>query len=180
MRQEGQAEEAMDERTVMTAGLTLVAFAIGLTLPDVDLTLGLGHRSGVTHSVLPALVALGHTRWRHAGCGLAGGTGLHLSADCFPNAMTGFATVKLPFVGSIGAAASYGWLAVNAMLALLLAAVVLRRLHPTVAAIGVAAGAGALGIGYLWRTDGGWPVLTLMITGVALVCWRRGHLNRRL
>lgn len=78
----------MHERAIMTAGLTLVAFAIGLTLPDVDLALGLGHRSGLTHSMAPALLALARARWRHAGCGLAGGTGLHLAADCFPNAMT--------------------------------------------------------------------------------------------
>ena len=33
---------------------TAIAFAIGLTLPDADLPLWLGHRSGVTHSILPA------------------------------------------------------------------------------------------------------------------------------
>jgi hypothetical protein len=164
----------MNERTIMTAALTLVAFAIGLRLPDVDLLLGLGHRNGVTHSVAPALVALGRVQWRHAGCGLAGGTGLHLAADCFPNAMTGFATVKLPFAGSIGAAASYGWLAVHAIVALMLAAVGLRRLHHPVAAIGVAAGTAMLGVGYLWRTDGGWPVLA-MIMLAAVLWWRRNR-----
>ena len=134
---------------------------------------GLGHRSGLTHSVVPALVALGHARWRHAGCGLAGGTGLHLAADCFPNAMIGYATVKLPFAGSIGAAASYGWLAVNAVLALALAAVALRRLHHPIAAAGVAVAAGALGIAYLWRTDGGWPVLAIGGVAAAAWWWRR-------
>lgn len=161
----------MDERVIMTAGLTLVAFAIGLTFPDVDLTLGLGHRNGLTHSVAPALVALGRVRWRHAGCGLAGGTGLHLAADCFPNAMTGYATVKLPLAGSIGAAASYGWLAINAALALALAAVALRRLHHPIAAASVAAAAAVVGVSYLWRTDGGWPVLVLAALAGAL-WWR--------
>ncbi len=152
----------------------LAAFAIGLTLPDIDVALGLGHRSGLTHSVLPALLALGHRRWRHAGCGLAGGTGLHLSADCFPNAMTGYATVKLPFAGSIGWAASYGWLAGNAVLALALAAFALRRLHHPWAAMGVAATAGLVGAAYLWRTDGGWPVLAIAaLAGAGWWRWRR-------
>lgn len=164
------------ERAIMPAALTLVAFAIGLTLPDVDLTLGLGHRNGLTHSIAPALVVLGRDRWRHAGCGLAGGTGLHLAADCFPNAMTGYATVKLPIAGSIGAAASYGWLAINAALALALAAVALRRLHHPLAAAAVGIGAAALGIGYLWRTDGGWPVLAL--AAAAAAGWWRWRRNR--
>ena len=162
----------MDERTWMTAGLTLVAFAIGLTLPDVDLLVGV-HRSGVTHSVLPALVALGRARWRHAGVGLAGGIGVHLSADCFPRAMTGYATVKLPFEGSIGAGWSYVWLGANAVLALALAAWALRRLHHPVAAAGVAAGAAVFGLGYLWRDPGGWPVLVIVaLAGAAWWRWR--------
>jgi hypothetical protein len=155
---------------------------VGLTLPDVDLSLGrflpgLGHRSGLTHSVAPALLALGRPGWRHAGCGLAGGTGLHLAADCFPNAMTGYATVKLPFAGSIGAAASYGWLAVNAVLALGLAAIALRRLHHPVAAIGVVVGTALLGARYLWQTDGGWPVL-VMIVLAGIIWWRRNRAMR--
>lgn len=164
----------MDTR-YMLAALTLVAFAIGLTLPDIDLALGIGHRSGITHSVLPALMALARPRWRHAGCGLAGGTGLHLAADCFPNAMIGYATVKLPLAGGIGAAASYGWLAINAALALALAAVALRRLHHPLAAVVVAVLAGVIGIGYLWRTDGGWPVLALAaVAALGWWRWRRG------
>lgn len=167
----------MAAKQLIAAAVTLTAFAVGLTLPDADMALGLGHRSGVTHSVLPAFAALRRERWRHAGCGLAGGTGLHLSADCFPNAMIGFATVKLPFVGAIGAAGSYGWLAIHAVLALALAALALRRLHHPRVALGVALGAGALGIGYLWRTDGGWPVLA--IAGTAGWLWWRWRRSAR-
>jgi hypothetical protein len=162
----------MDERRWMAAGLTLVAFVIGLTLPDVDLLAGV-HRSGVTHSVLPAALGFARARWREAGCGLAGGIGVHLSADCFPRAMTGYATVKLPFEGSIGAAGSYLWLGANAMLALGLAAWALRRLHHPVAAALVAAGAAVFGVGYLWRDPGGWPVLGLAaVVGWAWWLWR--------
>jgi hypothetical protein len=160
----------MDERRVMAASLTLVAFVIGLTLPDIDLLAGV-HRSGVTHSVLPAALGFARRRWREAGCGLAGGIGVHLSADCFPRAMTGYATVKLPFEGSIGAAGSYLWLGANALLALALAAWTLRRLHHPVAAGVVAAGAAVFGAGYLWRDPGGWPVLAIVATG-AVWWWR--------
>lgn len=150
--------------------LALLAFAIGLTFPDVDRPLGLGHRSGLTHSVLP-LAAFAVARWRQAVAGLAGGLGVHLAADCFPRAMTGYATIKLPVAGSIGAAASYGWLAVNAALALALCALALRRLHHPLAAAGVAAGAAVCGLGYLWRDPGGWPVLGL-VTLSAAAWWR--------
>lgn len=164
----------MDARTIRqegTAALVLiVAFTIGLTLPDVDLLVHV-HRSGVTHSVLPALIAFSRERWRHAGVGLAGGVGVHLSADCFPRAMVGYATVKLPFAGSIGAGWSYLWLGTNAVLALALAAWALRRLHHPVAAAGVAAGAAVLGLGYLWRDPGGWPVLAIVAVG-GLAWWR--------
>jgi hypothetical protein len=160
----------MDERSWMTAGLTLVAFVIGLALPDIDLLAGV-HRSGVTHSVLPALVAFARTRWRHAGCGLAGGVGVHLSADCFPRAMVGYATVKLPVESSIGAGWSYVWLGANALLALALAAWALRRLHHPVAAWGVAAGAAVFGAGYLWRDPGGWLVLAIVVVAAG-VWWR--------
>lgn len=156
------------------AMLTLVAFAIGLTFPDIDLLLGLGHRNGLTHSVLPVAGAFAIARWRHAACGLAGGVSVHLSADCFPRAMVGYATVKLPFEGSIGAAGSYAWLAINAALALGLAAMALRRSHHPVAAIGVMVGAAAVGVRYLWHDPGGWPVLALVaLGGLAWWRWRR-------
>src|SRR3712207_9575641 len=50
----------------------------------------------------------------------------HLAADVFPNGMTGYATVKLPFAGSIGSGASYAWLAVNALGAAFLGGWLLR------------------------------------------------------
>lgn len=74
---------------VIAAVATLVAFVAGLTLPDMDLHLWLGHRSAVTHSILPALLLTVRRHWHGAACGMAAGTGLHLAADTFPNRMTG-------------------------------------------------------------------------------------------
>ena len=156
----------------VVAGIaTAMAFAIGLTLPDVDLHLWLGHRSGLTHSVLPALLLLARRAWRAAACGTAAGPGLHLAADSFPNRMVGYATVKLPGLGALPAAESYAWIALNALAALALAAWLARRLHAPAAALLLAAGFVAGGAAYLWRTDGGWPVLALVVAGAG-AAWR--------
>ena len=151
--------------------LLLAAFA-GLTFPDLDQSLPLfDHRSALTHSVLAALVAAGR-RWLVAvAAGLALGLGLHLAADCFPEAMRGYATVKVPFVGSIGAW-SYLWLGANAAAAawlfgrLLVDSVPDRRLR--YATLGAAV---LLGIAYLIRVDGGFFALG---TGACLgwASWR--------
>lgn len=155
----------------LAALLTAVAFLVGLTLPDMDLALGLTHRNGVTHSAAPALLAAGLPRWRAAGCGLAGGVAFHLAADVFPNRMIGFALVKLPFVGALHAAESRGWLLLNAVVAGALALWLARRLHAPDVASGLFAGAGVLGAAYLWRTDGGWPVLAIA-AALAWLAWR--------
>jgi hypothetical protein len=152
---------------LIAALATLLAFVVGLTLPDVDMALWLGHRSAVTHSVLLPGVLLARRRWWPGACGFGGGLGLHLAAEFFPNRMIGFATVKLPLVGALSAAGSYWWLGVNALACLGLAAWVLRRLHAGGAAVLVAGAAGVAGVAYLWRTDGGWPVLAI----VAVLVW---------
>lgn len=157
----------------LTAAIaTLVAFVAGLTLPDIDLHLWLGHRSAVTHSVLPALLLLARRQWHGAAAGMAAGTGLHLAADTFPHRMIGFATVKLPFVGALPAHASYLWLAANALAALLLGVWLARRLHAPAAALLLGAALLLVGARYLWRTDGGWPVLAIVAAG-AWLSWRR-------
>ncbi|MBW6528281.1 hypothetical protein KZ813_15680 [Sphingomonas sp. RHCKR7] len=162
--------------TALAALVTLVALAVGLTLPDVDLRLGLGHRSALTHSLLPALLPL-VWRQRAAACGIAAGVGVHLAADCFPRRMIGYATVKLPLLGALSPLESYAWLALNAAAALLLAAWCARRLHAPLARalVGVAALAAALR--YLWHDPGGWPVLALV--GAATVAVVRGRSSSR-
>jgi hypothetical protein len=88
--------------------LLALAFIIGLALPDLDFALPfVTHRSALTHGVLPALLVWWRARGPAPVAGVALGTGLHLAADTFPNAMIGYATVKLPFAGSIGATWSH-------------------------------------------------------------------------
>ena len=162
----------------VAALVTLIALAIGLTLPDVDLRLGLGHRSALTHSLLPALLPLAW-RGRAAACGIAGGIGVHLAADCFPRRMTGYATVKLPLHGALPPLESYAWLALNAAAALLLAAWWARRLHAPAARALVGLAALAAALRYLWHDPGGWPVLALA-GGVAFAAVRaRGSARHR-
>lgn len=164
------------------AELTLLAIPFaalaGTTLPDLDLPLCLGHRSGLTHSLLPVMAALARLGWRPVAIGLALGIGLHLSADLFPNAMRGYATVKLPEKGSIGARASYLWLAGNAAACLLIGGTLLARFTDRLRAAVVLAAVAVLGVGYLWATDGGWPALLVFTgSGLALIRrrWRPAH-----
>lgn len=149
-----------------------VAALGGTTLPDLDLILGLGHRSGLTHSLLiPTLLAL-RPRWWPVAAGVALGVGLHVSANCFPNGMRGFATVKWPGAGSIGAGWSYVWLGVNAAASLALGAWLLARQTSAAATLAVLAAVAVIGVGYLWVTDGGWPAL-LVFTGTGWAVVRR-------
>ena len=98
----------------------LFGAALGLWFPDIDLYLPLlDHRSGLTHSVLPALAAWA---WlpRPLAAGVALGVAVTLTADLFPERWVGFATVHFPLIGSIGGV-SAPWLALHAVAAMALA-----------------------------------------------------------
>jgi hypothetical protein len=99
---------------LLAVAALLLAAVAGLTFPDLDQSLPFfDHRSALTHSVLAALI-LTARRWLvPVAAGLALGLALHLAADCFPEAMRGYATVKVPFAGSLGGW-SYLWLGANA------------------------------------------------------------------
>lgn len=151
--------------------VVLTAAWAGTTLPDLDMPLGLGHRSGLTHSVLP-LAACARRRWWALAAGLALGLGLHLSADLFPNAMRGFATVKLPGAGSIGPDWSYLWIAVNAAVAFTIGAWLAFAIASRAIAAALLVGVALLGVAYLFRTDGGWWALALF-AGLGWLATRR-------
>jgi hypothetical protein len=156
------AVAAYGTRWPWAAALTAVLAAWAMTrLPDLDLMLGLGHRSALTHSLLPVgITCVRRHRWPLA-AGLSLGLGLHLSADMFPNAMQGYATVKLPGLGSIGADASYLWLTANAVAALSIGAWLLGRVLAPKAVLAVLGAVAAIGVIYLFATDGGWWALAM-------------------
>jgi hypothetical protein len=133
----------------------------GTTFPDIDQVLPLDHRSALTHLALPAALACLWQRGRAFAAGLALGIGLHLSADMFPEAMRGFATIKLPFAGSIGWQASYVWIGVNAFACLTIGAVLLGRLLGPKLSLATLGGVALLGIAYLFTVDGGWWALAM-------------------
>jgi hypothetical protein len=133
----------------------VLAAAAGTRLPDLDTPLRLGHRSALVHSVLPVAVALLDRRTWPVAAGLGFGIGCHLAADMFPNTMRGFATIKLPLWGSIGAMPSYLWIAANAAANLIGGLVVLDRIAPRQVVAGALAATGVLGVAYLLRAQGG-------------------------
>ncbi|WP_374448474.1 hypothetical protein [Stella sp.] len=100
-----------------TVLLALVLIHAGIAIPDTDQWLPLlGHRSIVTHSMLlPAVVVL---RWAMVGGLLAGGVAIHLAADLLSRQWVGYALVKLPVAGSLGATGSQLFLAANALVGL--------------------------------------------------------------
>lgn len=165
---------ALPPRPVLAGTAVLAALWAGTTLPDLDGVLGLGHRSGLTHGLLPALVAFAAgPRERPVAAGLALGTGLHLAADAFPHAMRGYATVKLPAMGSIGWAASYGWLGLSAAALLVAGTVLAARMPYRLALLGMSA---LLGVLYLLHTDGGWWALSALgLAGGGVAGRRRGR-----
>lgn len=146
-------------RPAVQGAAVLCAGIAGTTLPDLDLLLPIGHRSALTHSLLPLALALFAKRWRPVMAGLAIGIGLHLAADAFPNAMRGFATVKLPGIGSLGSTTSYLWLGGQAAVATLAGAVLLAATLPIGIATLTALALAMVGVAYLFVTDGGWPAL---------------------
>lgn len=149
-----------------------LALSGGLTLPDIDQLLPLlDHRDALTHSLLPALALLawpqGRERLHAVAAGLALGLALHMAADCFPQAMVGFGTIKLPFAGSIGRW-SYLWLGANAVAGAVMFGVLLPSLRLSLPlALLVLGGAVITGAGYLLRVDGGWWALA----SILLVGW---------
>lgn len=159
-----------------TAAALLAAVWAGTTLPDLDLSLGLGHRSGLTHSVLLPALACAQRRWRPIAAGLALGIGLHLSADLFPHAMRGFATVKLPGLGALGPVASYWWIGGNAAGGIAAGAGLTATSLPRREAAAALAAAALIGIAYLFRTQGGWAALALL----AVVGWLASRASRRV
>ena len=140
--------------------VALAAWA-GTTFPDIDQVLPLDHRSALSHSVLPAALACCWRRGRAFAAGLALGIGLHLSADLFPEAMRGFATIKLPFAGAISWQAPYVWVGVNAFACLTLGALLLGKLLGPRLSLATLGAVALLGIAYLFTVDGGWWALAM-------------------
>ena len=157
--------------TWMPIAVVIASAVAGTTLPDLDAALGLRHRSAVLHSIVPLAVAMLDRRTWPVAAGLGLGLGLHLAADLFPNGMRGFATIKLPLWGSIGAGASYLWIAANAAGNLASGAWLLGRIATRQTAGAALAAVGALGVVYLLRTDGGWWAL-MMFAGLGWLALR--------
>ncbi len=90
----------------------LCGLMAGVRLPDFDFILpGLSHRSGLTHSCLPA-AALLFLGLLPAAAGLALGIAFHLASDMQPKVWIGGALIRFPLLGSIGMLSPL-WLVAN-------------------------------------------------------------------
>lgn len=142
----------------------LCGLMVGVRLPDFDFLLpGLSHRSGVTHSCLPALLTM-FSGAQAVAAGLAVGIALHLSSDMQPRAWSGGALIKLPLLGSIGLLSPL-WLMANVIACLAIFMEVLAS-EPVDArqVITLLCLAGACW--YFWREEKR-PLLPLMALGFA-------------
>jgi len=158
--------------------IVLVATALaGLVLPDFDLALLGVHRLGWSHSVLPVLLAAALTRSPAATAGLALGIAAHLAADLFPEAMRGYALIKLWPVLTLGPLGSYLWLAANlAACAWAADRALALVVEPHIARWLFAA---ALGLAAFYVVSNGESVLTLGAMGAAFGAKRGLALLRR-
>lgn len=147
----------------MLIATVAAATAAGTRLPDLDTPLQLPHRSALVHSVLPFYLATLDLRTWPVAAGLGFGVGFHLAADLFPGSMRGFATIKVPLIGSIGVFASYIWIAAHAAMNMIGALVILEWIAADRVAACALAATGVLGGSYLFRTKGGLYALAVLI-----------------
>ncbi|MEJ8629302.1 hypothetical protein P0F65_04605 [Sphingomonas sp. I4] len=147
----------------MLIATVAAATAAGTRLPDLDTPLQLQHRSALVHSVLPFYIATLDLRTWPVAAGLGFGVGFHLAADLFPGTMRGFATIKIPLLGSIGALPSYLWIAVNAAANMVGAFVILEWIAADRVAACALAATGVLRASYLLRTKGGLYALVVLM-----------------
>lgn len=107
---------------ILLAGCAAV---FGLVWPDFDQWIPfLTHRSILTHGIwLPLAVALAARRqaWlAPVAGGLALGIAIHCAPDLFPQAMRGYALIKVPFVPGIDGPLSWLWLATTVVVGIAL------------------------------------------------------------
>jgi MFS family permease len=113
-------------RPHLTGTAAVVAMMlVGLVWPDVDLAIPfVPHRSALTHSVIvPVALWIAGIVPPRLVAGALMGQAVSLTADLFPRAWMGFATIHVPLWGSLGLLSPL-WLVANVLAALILAHVI--------------------------------------------------------
>jgi hypothetical protein len=155
--------------------MLLVGVVAGLTLPDLDLRWDfLGHRSIITHSFLVPLLLFvlarqqEHITTRLLAAGFSVALAVHLSFDLFPRMWTGYALIYIPGYGRANPEFSQIWTAVNIVICMYLALVLVNSLFEL---IGVIVGVVATFSLHVVQTSIFVPALLTIIaaTGLALL-----------
>ncbi|MCX7839083.1 MAG: hypothetical protein N2559_06460 [Anaerolineae bacterium] len=155
--------------------MLLIGIVAGLAFPDIDLRWDfLGHRSIVTHSFLVPLLLFGvayqqkHITTRLLAAGFSLSLAIHLSFDLFPRAWAGYALIYIPGYGRTNPEFSQIWTAVNIVICMYLALVLVNSIFEL---IGVIVGALATFSLHAVQTSIFVPALLTLIaaTSVALL-----------
>lgn len=150
--------------------LVILGASVSVFIPDIDLAFSslIGHRSILTHSLLPPLCALLLRRKTLAGA-MAVGFAIHLNADLFPAAWVGFATIKLPLSGHLGAW-PFPWLLLNSFILLTIAHVIFHNSHDRSLTYAYYASLLTVGTIYILRDRVNWvPLVMFLLTWSAAV-----------
>ena len=115
--------------------LLLIGMAIGLHLPDIDLTLSfLVHRSIITHGFLLPLLLFWFAHKKESpiprlfAMGISSSAAIHLCFDLFPGVWTGFALIHIPVYSRTSPAFSWLWIALSSIVCLYVAFSLIRNL----------------------------------------------------
>ena len=118
--------------------LTVLAFVVGMVFPDVDQKISfLVHRSVLTHgpwiAMVASLFALNGKGYYRPLIVLAfnAGMAIHLAADLFPKAWTGFALIHIPLWGRLPATASVVWILASVVILIACMALLAWKVVPS-------------------------------------------------
>jgi hypothetical protein len=127
-------------RSIFGILMLLIGIVAGLALPDLDLKWSfLGHRSIVTHGLLLPILLFGlarkqeHVTTRLLAVGFSLSSAVHLSFDLFPKAWTGYALIYIPGYGRTSPEFSWFWTALNIVICMYLALVLVSSVLELVA-----------------------------------------------
>ena len=109
----------------------LLGLVLGSRIPDADQTIGLVHRSIITHILIIPFICfvayiIGDIISRHFAIGMSIASAIHLSFDLFPQGWSGFALIYIPLLGRTSPTISWLFIAIGIILGAFIALVCIQ------------------------------------------------------